>query len=88
MQLNLFDQVADLCMLTQQLINHNNTISLFTNACGLTSGRALFSRTERRTVATAKECWSEDTLGEWRKNTQVNYFMTCTMTQLLMMNHS
>ncbi|XP_060555508.1 advillin-like isoform X2 [Ruditapes philippinarum] len=34
-------------------------------------GRALFSRTDRRTIATTKECWSEDTLGEWRKNTQV-----------------
>ncbi|WAR00247.1 AVIL-like protein [Mya arenaria] len=34
-------------------------------------GRALFSRTDRRTVATVKGCWSEDTLGEIRKNTQV-----------------
>ncbi|XP_053405078.1 advillin-like [Mercenaria mercenaria] len=34
-------------------------------------GRALFSRTDRRTIATAKECWSEDTLGDLRKTTQV-----------------
>ncbi|XP_052281929.1 advillin-like isoform X2 [Dreissena polymorpha] len=34
-------------------------------------GRALFSRTDRRTVATMQECWSEDTVGEHRRNTQV-----------------
>lgn len=34
-------------------------------------GRALFSRTDRRTVATLKECWSEDTVGDFQRSTQV-----------------
>lgn len=50
---------------------HSKEMSLTKRYSAGNIGRALFSRSDRRTVATVQECWSEDTLGDVRKTTQV-----------------